>query len=375
MHTKSTVWGAILLVALAASAQAEPATTLKDAYRGAFVVGAAVNTGTYAGRNVRDAAIVASQFDSVSPENDLKWERIHPLPDKYDFAAADRYVAFGEKHRMYIVGHVLVWHNQTPDWVFRDEAGKPLSREALLARLRDHIFAVVGRYKGRIDAWDVVNEAVDEDGSMRQSPWYRIIGEDYIAKAFEYAHEADPEAELLYNDYGLENPAKRAGALALIKKLKDAGVPVATVGIQGHYDLDWPSVQQLDDTIAAFAALGVKVAITELDFDVLPQVWNMKTAEITLRAAQDPKLDPYVSGLPDAVQQKLAERYADVFRTCLKHRDVVDRITVWGVTDKDSWKNDWPVKGRTNYPLLFDRAGKPKPAVDAAIAAANGKKI
>jgi endo-1,4-beta-xylanase len=260
-----------------------------------------------------------------------------------------------------------VWHSQTPAWVFQDDKGNLVDRETLLKRLHDHIQTVVGRYKGRIHSWDVVNEAVNEDGTMRQSLWMKIIGEDYIAKAFQWAHEADPQAQLIYNDYSLENEAKRNGVLALIAKLKAQGVPVTTVGLQGHSSLTWPSIEAEDTTITAFATLGVKVAITELDIDVLPSATSQQTADVSLNFAQDPKLNPYFVGLPISVQQELAKRYADLFAVYLKHRDVVTRVTFWGVTDGDSWRNDWPIKGRTSYPLLFDRNGQPKPAFDAVI--------
>jgi endo-1,4-beta-xylanase len=224
----------------------------------------------------------------------------------------------------------------------------------------------VGRYKGRIQSWDVVNEALNEDGTLRQSKWMKIIGEDYIVKAFQYAHEADPQAELNYNDYSLENEAKRSGAIALIKKLQAQGIPVAVVGVQGHDSLDWPSAELEDATITAFAKLGIKVAITELDIDVLPPVVR-GSADVSLSVKADPKLNPYANGLPDAVQKALAKKYADLFAVYLKHRAVMSRVTFWGVTDGDSWKNNWPVVGRTDYPLLFDRAGQPKPAFDAVI--------
>jgi endo-1,4-beta-xylanase len=260
-----------------------------------------------------------------------------------------------------------VWHNQVPDWVFRDDKGNFVDRATLLKRMHDHISTIVGRYKGRIQSWDVVNEALNEDGTLRQSPWLKIIGEDYIAKAFQYAHEADPQAQLTYNDYSLENEPKRNGALALIAKLKAQGVPVTSVGLQGHDSLTWPSVEDQDATISDFAKLGVKVVISELDVDVLPSVTHQQTAEVSLKVQQEPKLNPYANGLPQSVQQELAQRYADLFRVYLKHRDVVTRVTFWGVTDGDSWRNDWPVKGRTSYPLLFDRSGQPKPAFQAAI--------
>jgi endo-1,4-beta-xylanase len=352
------------------TAGAQTPTTLKNAYRDFFHVGAAINEAQIGGTDALGAAIAATQFDSISPENALKWERIHPKPDTYEFALADQYVAFGEKRHMFTVGHCLVWHNQVPAWVFRDEAGNLVDRETLLKRMHDHISTVVGRYKGRIQSWDVVNEALNDDGTLRQSLWLKIIGDDYIAKAFQYAHEADPQAQLTYNDYSLENEAKRSGALALIAKLKAQGVPVTSVGLQGHNSLEWPSVEDEDRTVSAFAKLGVKVVISELDIDVLPHATRQQSADVSLTVRQDPKLNPYADGLPDSVQLQLASRYGDLFGVYLKHRGVVTRVTFWGVTDGDSWRNDWPMKGRTSYPLLFDRVGQPKPAFQAVIRAA-----
>ncbi len=274
---------------------------------------------------------------------------------------------------MFIVGHTLVWEQQVPSWVFHDAKGNLLSRDALLARMRDHISTVVGRYKGKIQSWDVVNEALNEDGSLRQSLWFKIIGPDYIEKAFQYAHEADPAAQLTYNDYNLENPAKCKGAVALVKKLQAEGIPINSVGIQGHLHLDTPTPEQEDAAISAFEALGVKVAITEFDIDVLPSAGYGPTADVSLRVRQDPKLNPYVNGLPASVEQQLADRYAAFFRVFLKHRGAFSRVTFWGVTDADSWLNDWPVKGRTNYPLLFDRSGQPKPAYQAVLRVASEK--
>lgn len=359
---------AAMFVTCAVAADHAPASTsLKDAFKGDFVVGAAINAPQITGRDQQGDAIVEAQFNSISPENALKWIIVHPQPGKYDFTLADQYVAFGEKHHMFIVGHNLVWHNQVPAWVFHDDKGNLLSRDALLARLKDHIDTVVGRYKGKIQSWDVVNEALNEDGTMRQSWWEKIIGEDYIAKAFEYAHEADPQAQLTYNDYNLEKEAKRNGAIALVKKLQAAGVPISCVGLQNHDNLTWPTAEEEDATISAFAALGVKVAISELDVSVLPTAGRQPTADVNVNIRQNPKLNPYVDGLPDAVQKQLAQRYADLFRVFLKHRDVVERVTFWGVTNRETWLNNFPVRGRTNYPLLFDRNGEPTPAFEAVI--------
>jgi endo-1,4-beta-xylanase len=346
---------------------------LKDAFRGAFRVGAALNANQFSERDARGAALVKAQFNTITPENVLKWEAVHPRLDVYDFSAADQYVAFGERNGMFVIGHTLVWHSQTPRWVFQDANGQSVTRDTLLARMRDHIHTLVGRYKGRVKGWDVVNEALNEDGTMRQSPWYRIIGEDYLAKAFEFAHEADPKAELYYNDYSLENEAKRKGAVELIRKLKAAGAPITAIGLQDHNRMDWPTLQQESATIEAFAALGIGVNITELDVDVLPRTTQQNTADVSATASGNAQSNPYTSGLPDDVQQKLATRYADLFDVFVQHRKVIGRVTFWGVTDGDSWLNNFPTRGRTNYPLLFDRQGKPKPAFDAVVRAAKSK--
>lgn len=355
-----------LALLLAGSFCFQPAlahSTLKDAFKQHFLIGAALNEAQFTEEDVSGTGIVKTQFNSISPENVLKWESVHPEPGRYDFAAADRYVEFGRRNSMFIVGHTLLWHSQTPKWVFEDAQGKPATREILLERLRDHIRTVVGRYKGKIHGWDVVNEAInDSDGSMRPTPWHRIIGDDYIEHAFRFAHEADPKAELYYNDYSLENEPKRRGAIELIKKLLARKIPVAAVGLQGHHKMDWPTLEQQDQTIKQFADLGVKVMITELDVEMLPRDLENNAADVALNIASNPRLNPFPNGLPVEQQEAQASRYADLFRIFLKHSGVITRVTFWGVTDGDSWLNDWPIRGRTNYPLLFDREGRPKPA-------------
>src|SRR5262245_4666453 len=371
------VVGMMLVASTSVGAQARPGSVqaLKDAFAASFTVGAALNDDQFSGRDTKGADLVKTHFNTISPENVLKWEQIHPQPGRYNFEPGDRFVAFGEANKMFIVGHTLVWHSQTPRWVFQDSAGQPLTRDALLARMRDHIHTVVGRYKGRIKGWDVVNEALNEDGTMRRSPWYNIIGDDYIAQAFSFAHQADPDAELYYNDYNLEVPAKRDGAVALVKKLKAQGITIHGVGSQAHDRLDLPRSPILhDSSIAALAATGVKVHITELDVDVLPRALPNRTSDVNAVAsgnpAQNPAMNPYVGGLPDSVQQKLAKRYGDLFAVFMKHRNVIDRVTFWGVADGDSWLNNWPMRGRTNHALVFDRQHSPKPAFDAVLRAA-----
>jgi endo-1,4-beta-xylanase len=357
-----------VLIVLIAGVFAGCATrpTLKEAYKNDFLIGVALNQKQFSGEDRRGSPIIMSQFNSISPENALKWASVHPEPGVYDFTNADRYVAFGESNHMVIIGHTLVWNRQTPRWVYRDTNDDFVTREVLLERMRDHIQTVVGRYKGRIKSWDVVNEAVAEDGKLRRSNWEKIIGDDYIEKAFQYAHEADPNAELYYNDFSLENEPKRKGAIELIKKLKAEGIPITAVGLQGHLKMDWPTVEEEDAAISDFAKLGVKVVITELDVDVVRATQGNRTADIDANAQRVAGANVYSKGLPDEVQRALAKRYADIFAVYLKHCDVIERVTLWGVTDGNSWLN---TPGRVNYPLLFDRNGQPKPAFTAVIQA------
>ena len=358
-----------LTAAVFAGCAAKP-TTLKEVCKNDFLIGVAVNQKQFVNQDQRGDPVIQAQFDSISPENVLKWDSVHPEPGVYDFTNADRYVAFGESNHMVIIGHTLVWHHQTPRWVFQDTDGHPVTREVLLERMHDHIQTVVGRYRGRIKDWDVVNEALKDDGTLRASPWEKIIGRDYLEKAFQFAHEADPDAELNYNDYSLEDEAKRQGAIALIKKLKADGIPITGVGLQGHLKMDWPTVEQEDATISDFAKLGVKVMITELDVDVVRATQRNRTADIEANARRVAGANIYSNGLPADVQQALAKRYADLFGVFLKHHDVIERVTFWGVTDGDSWLNTW---GRKNYPLLFDRDGQPKPAFQAVIKTARSR--
>jgi len=336
---------------------ADISVALKDIFKGDFMIGVALNQRQFTQEDTNGAALVKRQFNAISPENVMKWESIHPRPgpDGYSFEAADRYVEFGEKNGMFIVGHTLIWHSQTPRWVFQGEGTNVATREVLLERMRDHIHKVVGRYKGRIKSWDVVNEALNEDGSLRKTPWFRIIGEDYIAKAFEFAHEADPAAELRYNDYSIENERKRTGAIALVKKLQAQKVPVGGLGSQTHANLSSPSAELLDAALTDFASLGIPISITELDVNAAQGGQRNLSADVSQNA------EAATGGVVDAANQKLADQYASLFRVFLKHRKQIKLVTFWGLTDRDSWR-------RSGKPLLFDGEWRPKPAFDAVIA-------
>jgi endo-1,4-beta-xylanase len=339
---------------------ADTLTSLAEVYSNFFSVGVALSEKMLG--DSMDVATIKKQFNSVTAENVMKWESIHPEPGKYDFDAADKIVDFGEENNMYIVGHVLVWHSQTPDWVFEDEKGNPVIRDTLLARMRNHIYTVVGRYKGRVHCWDVVNEAIGDNSAMRDSKWYRIIGDDYVEKAFEYANEADPEAILIYNDYSVPTPSKRDAIVKLIGDLQTKNIKIDGVGLQAHYHLDYPDLTELDLAIEAFAGLGMRVMITEMDINVLPKPEEWAGADVGKNFDYNTMLNPYPESLPDSMQTVLANRYTSFFRIFLDHEESIDRVTLWGIQDGSSWLNFWPVPGRTNYPLLFDRDYQPKKA-------------
>jgi endo-1,4-beta-xylanase len=368
MITYQATITAVTLIVATSSATAQG--TLKDAFKEHFLIGSALNESQFTERNAAQAALIKAQFNTITPENVMKWSLIHPEPERFDFGPADRYVGFGESNAMFIIGHTLIWHEQTPSWVFEDGKGGPADRATLLARMSNHIHSVVGRYKGRIQGWDVVNEALNEDGSLRQTPWLKIIGEEYLVKAFEFAHAADPAAELYYNDYSLENAPKRNGAIRLVKKLQAGGAHITGLGTQTHAKMDWPTAREVDETLTAFGRLGIKLMITELDIDVLPSRRDNRTANVSLRMGANPASNPYTNSLPAEVEHALARRYAGLFAVYIKHSKTISRVTLWGVTDGDSWLNDWPIPGRTSYPLLFDRNANPKEAFKAVINAA-----
>jgi endo-1,4-beta-xylanase len=353
-----------VLVFAATALAAEP-PSLKSVTPKGLRIGSAINQRQSDGQDPTAVAIVDRQFNTITPENLLKWGPVHPEPDRYNFAPADRYVAFGQERGMFVVGHVLLWHQQTPAWVFAGKDGAKLDRETALARLRTHIETVVGRYRGKVHGWDVVNEALEEDGTLRRTPWLEAIGEDYIARAFELAHAADPQAELYYNDYNLWKPAKGAAAVKLVKELKAKGLRVDAIGEQGHWGIDDPPLEAIDACLGAIRRAGITPVITELDMDVLPRDPEMWGADLSKKARIKAATNIYTDGLPDAVQQKLARRYADVFTLFLEHR--VARVTFWGVTDATSWLHNFPIQGRVNYPLLWDRDGREKPAFEAVV--------
>jgi endo-1,4-beta-xylanase len=355
---------------------------LKDVFRDAFVMGTAVNNAIVSGNDAASQALVLRHFGSITAENVMKAGPINPKPGVWNFGPADAFVDFGEAHRMFIVGHTLVWHNQTPAWFFQNEAGEPNSPQAQIERMRAHIEAVAGRYKGRVHAWDVVNEVIDNDGSYRPTTWVKAVGngDELVKAAFRFASQYAPGAELYYNDFNAWRPAKRDGIIRLVKMLRSEGIRIDGIGMQGHWGLNYPRTEYIEAAIDAYSALGVKVMITELDVDVLPLT---REGQIIGTVMNDPQfqleefkayLDPYRDGLPEAVDQQAARRWEELFRIFYGRRDKIDRVTLWGVHDGLSWKNNYPVPGRTNYPLLFGRDRQPRRAFDAVVAVPAGSR-
>jgi endo-1,4-beta-xylanase len=350
----------LAVAALAAALSVQTAVKAQDAslkkvFAKDFGIGTAMSAGQIEEKDAKAHALILQHFNMATPENIMKAEIIHPQWDVYNFDLADKMVAYGQKNKIKINGHTLIWHSQLPAF-----ARNIKSVDSFRTFFTNHINTVAGRYDGKIFSWDVVNEALNEDGTMRKSIFLSRLGDDFVTEAFRLAAKASPKAELYYNDYNNEQPAKRAGCIALMKKIQDAGVRIDGVGIQGHWHVGKVPFKEIEESILQYAAMGLKVMFTELDIEVLPR--SFQGADVNQRVASNPALNPYKEGLPDSVQQQLATDYENLFKLFLKHKDKVTRITFWGVNDGQSWLNDWPVRGRTNYPLLFDREFNAKPA-------------
>lgn len=352
----------VMLYGIAAIAQTP---SLKDVFKNDFLIGAAINSAQIEGKDVAADQLIKQQFNAVTPENCMKAAEIQPGWDKYNFGIADKLVAFAKRNHLKVNAHNLIWHSQLPSFMHHIQ-----SADSVRQYFINHITKVAARYDGKVYSWDVVNEALNEDGTLRKSIFLDKLGDDYIVEAFRLAQKASPHSQLYYNDYNIEQPKKRAGAIALIKKIQAAGVRIDGVGIQGHWKAREVPMKDIEESIKEFSALGIEVMFTELDLNVLPDPWNKTTADVSATAQGSAKMNPYPNGLPDSVQQALAKSYSDLFALFLKYKKDISRITFWGVDDKQSWLNDFPIRERTNYPLLFDRNFKPKPAFFSVIAAA-----
>lgn len=315
---------------------------LHEMFREAFKIGAAVSTGILSAQG----NFIAKHFNSITAENEMKPAEVQPQEGNYTFDAADRIIAFAEEHGTGVRGHTLLWHNQTGDWMFRNAEGGPCSREQLLSRLQSHISTVVGRYRGRVYAWDVVNEAIEDksDQYLRDTRWLEIIGEDYIQLAFEMAHQADPDTLLFYNDYNETDPVKRIKIHKLVRSLLDRNTPVHGIGMQAHWNIYGPSTDDIRSALELYASLGLRIHITELDLSM----FRHGDQSTGLKAPTEEML-------------KLQEqRYTEIFALLLEYREAIDSVTFWGVADDYTWLDGFPVRGRKNWPFLFNEQKEPK---------------
>ena len=350
---------------------------LHEVYQDKFLIGSILSGGLHADQPLyrqdeQELKILASEFNSLTSENSMKMQYVQPVEGEYYFGGSDAAIDFAQEHGMDYVGHALVWHHQVPSWLFKQADGSEVDRDTLIERMYSHIQTVVSRYKGRIKYWDVVNEAIDtksvngeQIAFLRESPWLRIIGPEYIEMAFHAAHKADPSALLLYNDFSMFEPAKIRFTAKLFEGLMAKGMPIHGVGFQGHWHLKYPKISEVEAAIDRIAALGLKVSISELEVGILPLADDQQGAEIDRNIAQDERLNPYTNGAPDSILQQQARRYNEIFELLLRKSESIERVTFWGTLDQYSWQNNWPIEGRTAWPLLFDRDYKAKPAYHA----------
>jgi len=353
----------------------DPDMGLKDAYSDAFLIGTAVNRFILSGRDTLSYNILLKDFNAMSPENDMKPEVLHPTPDTWNFTAADQYVAFGKEHGMWLLGHTLCWHNQTPDFFWTRKDGKPMSKDEIFASIEDYIKVVCTHFAGKVDAWDVINEIVSEQGGYRDLGWVHALGGDqdlvdeFVKHVFRCAEKYAPDTQLYYNDFNAWRPEKVAGICRIVKMLQAEGIRIDGVGIQAHWGLDFPKNQYIEDAIDAYSALGMRVNITEFDMDVLPftravQVFGWQGMKDPMYQLEEYEefLDPYKDGIPAEIEAAHAARFKEIMEIFYKHRSQIDRVTFWGINDRMSWKNGYPVPNRTNYSLLWQRDFTPHAA-------------
>jgi len=346
------------------------ATTLKDKYAGCFPIGAAVDAQSY----TTHGPILKDHFNSITPENDMKFDALEPSENSFSYTNADKIVDFARSNNMKVRGHTLVWYSQNPSWLFSNGSGGTVSKDTLLARMKNHIKKVMQHYQGKLYAWDVVNEAMMDDGSYRdgtladdkKSRWYEIIGPSYIAEAFRAAHEADPNAKLFYNDFYDYIPAKQQGIYNMLKGLLADGVPVHGVGMQCHFNIEpsqktdnqayYQSVENMEKAIQLYSSLGLEVQVTEMDVSLyIPGVTYDQSTFYT------------AATFTEALQTQQANRYQAFFELFRRHRDVITGVTLWGIADDNTWLSEFS-SGRKDFPLLFDTNHKPKKAFDAVMA-------
>ena len=375
------------LLAVMTTELAMAQSSLSEAYRDYWYTGVSVNqwqvqadqqgdnafdvTGHVSNDQTADWPVIVKNFNWVVAENCMKCEVIHPKEGVYDFTLADQFVNKAKAAGLKVQGHCLIWHSQCAPWFHYDDNGNLVSPEVLKQRMREHIYTVVSHFKGRVDAWDVVNEAFEDDGTPRKSLFYQILGTDYIPLAFQYAHEADPSIQLFYNDFSMNKPAKVEGVANFFRPLIKQGLPVTAIGMQGHMILEDNTnnryIKQYEHSIETIAALGVPTFFSEVDLSVLPNPYGFSGANVSDKFAYRPEMDPYKDGLTKEQEAKIRQFWVDFYTMLLRHHKDILRVNFWCLNDANSWRNDFPIPGRTDYATLFDRKSQPKPFVQALI--------
>ncbi len=378
------VFRLVVILLVAGYSGSVMAQALKDAYRDCWYTGVSVNqwqvaadtsgqnthnvTGMISSDQTKDWPVIVGNFNWVVAENCMKCEVMHPEEGVYDFTLADQFVDKAKAAGLKVLGHCLIWHSQCAPWFHYDKQGKLVSKEVLKKRMREHIYTIVNHFRGRVDAWDVVNEAFEDDGTPRKSLFYEILGTDYIPLAFQYAHEADPTIELYYNDFSMNKAKKVEGVCDFFRPLIRQGLPVTAIGMQGHMILeDNNYVSEYEHSIETIAALGVKTFFSEVDISVLPNPYAFSGAEVSKRFEYRPEMDPYKDSLPAQKEKELEEFWISFYQMLLRHKDNISRVSFWCLNDANSWRNDWPIPGRTDYCTLFDRQNRPKPYVQKLV--------
>ena len=363
----------------------QPEISLAEAYADYWYTGVSVNqweveadttgvnvhgvTGQVSNDQTANWDVITKNFNWLVAENCMKCEVVHPQRDVYDFRLADQFVDKAKAAGKKVLGHCLIWHSQCAPWFGVDDEGNDVSPDTLRARMKSHITTVMTHFKGRVDAWDVCNECFEDDGSFRQSFFYKILGEEYIPLAFQYAHEADPDVELYYNDFSMNKPSKVESVVAFFKPLVENGLPITAIGMQGHMILEDGDrlVRQYNHSIETIASIGLPTFFSEVDMSVLPNPYGFSGANVSDRFKYRPEMDPFKDGMSAEKQQQLEDFWVSFYKMLIDHKDNIKRISFWCFNDANSWRNDFPIPGRTDYATLYNRDNQPKPFVKKLI--------
>ena len=366
---------AMLLASCGGSSNKTESSTisLAKAYENCWYTGVSVNQWECTSDNnpqTKDWDVIVNNFNWVVAENCMKCEVIHPAQNSYDFTLADEFVNKANAAGLKVMGHCLIWHSQCAKWFHYDSDGKLVSADTLKARMKEHITTIVKHFKGRVCAWDVCNECFEDDGSFRNSLFYQILGSEFIPLAFQYAHDADPDIELYYNDFSMNKATKVEAVANFFAPLIKDGLPINAINMQGHIILEDGANNIIRDyahSIDVIKSIGVKTGFSELDLSVLPNPFGFSGANVSDKFAYRPEMDPYIEGFPTERQEEVDNFWVEFYKMLLQNKEAITRVNFWCLNDGNSWRNDFPIRGRKDYATLFDRQNNPKPTIEKLI--------